>query len=110
MAVYLPDPWPVELLLHHWLRVVLSLWRGVSLTVSLPRLGGRVKHELDGVRDGLLDNSCLNHVVCLDCFYLWDARFVRASSRVSSRFRLARTKRLSVKRGFNELSKLRIQV
>ena len=59
-AVYLPDSGPVELLLRELAiskgdhqdddvtpliigsDVVLSLWRGVSLTVSLPKLGGRV--------------------------------------------------------------------
>ena len=75
-AVYLPDPGSVELLLREQAilksdhqdddvtpliigsSIVPSLWQGVSLTVSLPELGGRVKHELDGVRDGLLDNCC----------------------------------------------------
>ena len=36
-----------------------QLRRDVSLTVSLPKLGGRVKHELDGVRDeGTSNTSC----------------------------------------------------
>ena len=97
-AVYLPDPGPVELLLRELAisesdhqdddvtpliigsDVVLSLWRCVSLTVSLPQLGGRVKHLLK----------------------------ITSSAWIVSRFRLA--KRLSVERSFNELSKRRIQV
>ena len=98
-----------------------SLWRCVSLTVSLPKMGGRVQHELDGVRNvGTstlhADRVKLGFVGLLDCrgsarcwksrrllgsflFYLWDAWLVRSSE--VSIFLLqtrhaARTKRLSV--------------
>ena len=71
----MPDPGPVELLLRELAisksdhqdddvtpliigsDVVLSLWRGVSLTVSLPKLGGRVT-SLTVFVTVLLDIGC----------------------------------------------------
>ena len=46
-------------------QLVLSLWCDVSLIVSLLKLGGHVKHELDGVRDMGTSNTsrCLRHAV-----------------------------------------------